>query len=211
MSKLATVQGLNNLSGPQLQIVQSVQNLQEAVSSLQVSLQEVPAAVATEVTNALEPLNTLREEIMKCLTAYDAVTAHQRQTLDALTEEMANRAAQAFEAKANDLDRTLYGINQSAKQINELPQALMSSAAALKSGAETLAEQHPPIWHQALMLILVSILTALLVLGGRPTFEHFLPNHEQLQQAANFGHAVWDKATPQERARLNEIINRPAK
>jgi len=34
--------------------------------------------------------------------------------------------------------------------------------------------------------------------------EHFLPDDEQLHQAANFGQAVWDKATPQERAVLKD-------
>jgi hypothetical protein len=33
--------------------------------------------------------------------------------------------------------------------------------------------------------------------------------HKRTGEKSNFGHAVWDKATPQERAMLKEIANRP--
>jgi DNA repair ATPase RecN len=233
MSKLAIVQALNNSSGPQLQIVQSVQALQQAVSSMHESLQDLPVAISAEVTAALERLGTLEQSVKQALEAYDEITELQRQSLDALALEMTSNATQAFQAQVKQLDTTLgdlaqtlselkinlNGMYQSARQISRLPEALETATEEAKSSAARLTQaandSRQPLWRQALILMLAALIAAALALAGRSVWETLqLPSKTeqlQLQQDASVARELWNKATPQEREGLNQILKRPKK
>jgi hypothetical protein len=111
MSKQEIVRRLNDAS-PRLELVQSVQALQQAVSSMNESLADLPAAIETEVTNALEPLGSLQYRVQTAVEAYDQVTTVQRQSLEAMALEMTTIATQAFEERVRQLDTALNALAQ---------------------------------------------------------------------------------------------------
>ena len=57
MSKIETMRSLN-ATGPQLAIIESIQALRQDVNFLRQDLQELPAAIATEVMTTIEPLQS---------------------------------------------------------------------------------------------------------------------------------------------------------
>lgn len=226
MTKLETVRALND-SGPQLQIVESVRTLQQAVSLMREDLKQLPGAVSTETAQTLEPLARLRQDVTQVLEAYDRVTAVQRKTLDDLTQQMSASAAQAFEQKAgkldvtiSDLSRSLSGLKlslssmeQTVQQVAALPGKLASAQQSMSKAADQLTEAanetRPSLWQQALGLILAGALGALLAATGQAGLNKLLPPSD-VQQTADWANAMWSKATPKERELLKQIVNRPA-
>ncbi len=226
MSKLETVKALNDTQ-PQLQIVQSVMNLETQAEALRSMLGSLPQAVAEQTAEALEPLAKLRAEVIQVLTAYDKVTAAQRQTLDELTQQMVTQATQAFEQKAGMLDKMISDLSrslsamkssidtmtQTAQRIETLPGLLKKSTQAMTTTANELIaatrSTRPKIWRQALGLILASIVGGVLVLTGQAALNRLLPP-SAVQQNAAWAGQVWRKATPEERELLKKIVNRPA-
>ena len=218
MSKLETVRALND-SAPQLQIVESVKMLHQAVSLMHEDLKRLPDSVAGETAQALQPLAQLRQDVTQVLEAYDRVTAIQRKTLDELTQQMSSSAAQTFEQKAGkldgaiaDLSRSLSGLKsslasmeQTAQQVSKLPGELVSAAETLTEAAN---ETRPKWWQQALGLILAGAVGAMLVGTGRVALDRLVPPSD-VQQTANWAGAVWSKATSKERELLRQIVNRP--
>ena len=227
MSKLEMVKALND-SGPQLQIVQAVMTLETQTEALRSMLGSLPQAVAEQTAEALVPLAKLREEVIQVLTAYDQVTAAQRQTLEELTQKMSTSAAAAFEQKTAKLDKTisvlsrsLLGLTssidtmtQTAQNIETIPDQLKKSAQAMTTTANELnasaRSTRPKVWKQALGLILASVIAAILVLTGQVASNRLLPP-SAVQQNAAWADQVWRKATPEERALLNQIASRPVK
>lgn len=226
MTKLETVRALND-SGPQLQIVESVTTLQQAVSLMHEDLKRLPGAVSTETAQALEPLARLRQDVTQVLEAYDKVTAIQRKTLDELTQQMSASAAQSFEQKAGRLDETisdlsrslswlktsLSSMEQTAQQVATLPGDLVSAQQNMTQAANKLTEAanetRPRLWRQALGLILAGAVGAMLVATGQVVLNRLVPPSD-VQQTANWGSAIWKKATPEERKFLEQIGNRRA-
>lgn len=226
MTKLETVRALND-SGPQLQIVQTVRTLQQAVSLMREDLKRLPGAVSTETAQALEPLARLRQDVTQVLEAYDKVTAIQRKTLDELTQQMSASAAQAFEQKAgkldatiSDLSRSLSGLKtslssmeQTAQQVASLPGKLASAQQRMTEAADQLTEAanetRPRLWRQALGLILAGAVGAMLAATGQVALNRLVPPSD-VQQTADWANTVWSKATPKERELLKQIANRPA-
>ena len=149
MTKIETVRALND-SGPQLQIIESVRTLQQAVNQMHEDLKGLPCAVSVETARALEPLTWLRQDVTQALEAYDKVTAHQRKILDELTQQMSVNAAQAFERRAvkldatiSDMSRSLSGlksslgsIEQTTQRMMTLPDKLMSAQQSMTMGAD---------------------------------------------------------------------------
>ena len=226
MTKLETVRALND-SGPQLQIVESVRTLQQAVSLMREDLKQLPGAVSTETAQTLEPLTRLRQDVTQVLEAYDRVTAIQRKTLDELTQQMSTSAAQAFEQKAgkldatiSDLSRSLSGLKsslssmeQTAQQVATLPAKLATAQQSMSKAADQLTEAanetRPSLWQQALGLILAGTVGALLVGIGQAGLSRLVPPSD-VQQKADWATSLWDKANPKEREWLKQIVNRPA-
>jgi uncharacterized protein (DUF3084 family) len=185
MTKLETVRAFND-SGPQLQIVESVTALQQTVRLMHEDLQSLPTAVATETAQALEPLSMLRQEVKQVLEAYTQVAAVQRKTLDALTQEMARSAAQAFEQKAGKLDATISNLQNSAQnlvstvnkaeqslqKIHGLPDRLQRSQQSLTEASETLRQQaqRPRLWRSIVLTLSSATLAAFLVGAGMLVF-----------------------------------------
>lgn len=226
MTKLETVRALTD-SGPQLQIVESVRTLQQAVSLMHDDLKRLPGAVSTETAQALEPLAWLRQDVMQVLDAYDEVTAIQRKALDELTQQMGVSAAQAFEQKAvkldatiSDLSRSLLGLKsslssmeQTAQQVATLPGKLVSAQQCMTKAADQLTEAAnetcPRLWQQALGLMLAGAVGAMVVATGQVALNRLVPLSD-VQQTADWANAIWSKATPKERELLEQIVNRPA-
>ena len=226
MTKLETVRALND-SGPQLQIVESVRTLQQAVSLMREDLKQLPGAVSTETAQTLEPLTRLRQDVTQVLEAYDRVTAIQRKTLDELTQQMSTSAAQAFEQKAgkldatiSDLSRSLSGLKsslssmeQTAQQVATLPAKLATAQQSMSKAADQLTEAanetRPSLWQQALGLILAGAVGALLVGIGQAGLSRLVPP-SGVQQKSDWATSLWDKANPKEREWLKQIVNRPA-
>lgn len=227
MTKLEIVKALND-SEPQLQIVKSVGTLQQTVKRLHGDLKELPGAVATETAQALEPLDRLRQDVEQVLKAYDEVTANQRWVLDELTQEMSTRAAQTFEQKTGTLDatiselsRSLSGLKKSlesmertAQQVATLPEKLASAQQGMNRASDQLVgaarETRPSLWRQALGLILAGMVGAMLAATGQEALNRLVPP-SNVQQTADWGSAVWNKATEKERELLKQIVKRPAK
>ena len=227
MSKLETVRALND-SAPQLQIVESVRGLQQAVNLMHEDLNHLPESVANETAKALQPLTKLREDVKQVLEAYDKVTALQRKTLDELTQHMGASAAQTFEQKAGKLDATigylsgnlaglkssLDSMEQTAQKVSKLPDELTSAARSMRDAAERLIaaanETRPKWWSQAMGLILAGVVGAMLVATGQVALERLVPPSD-VQQNATWANTVWSKATPKERELLEKIVKRPAK
>lgn len=226
MTKLETVRALND-SGPQLQIVESVRTLQQSVSLMHEDLKRLPVAVSTETAQTLEPLARLQQDVTQVLEAYDKVTAIQRKTLDELTQQMSASAAQAFEQKAGELDKTISGLSnslsgletsissmkQTAEQVVALPGNLVSAQQNMAQAAIKLTEAanktRPRLWRQALGLILAGAVGAMLVATGQVALNRLVPPSD-VQQTADWANAIWNKATPKERELLEQIVNRPA-
>jgi hypothetical protein len=116
-------------------IVQSVQALQQAVSSMHESLQDLPAAISAEVTAALEPLGTLRQDVKMALEAYGEITELQRQRLDALALEMIRSATQAFHAQVKQLDTTLGDLSQTLSDLKINPERNVANNMAINAAA----------------------------------------------------------------------------
>ena len=226
MTKLETVRALND-SGPQLQIVESVRTLQQSLSLMHEDLKRLPVAVSTETAQTLEPLARLRQDVTQVLEAYDKVTAIQRKTLDELTQQMSASAAQAFEQKAGELDKTISDLSnslsgletsissmkQTAEQVADLPGNLVSAQQNMAQAAikltEAANETRPRLWRQALGLILAGAVGAMLVATGQVALNRLVPPSD-VQQTADWANAIWNKATPKERELLEQIVNRPA-
>jgi len=224
MTKLQSIQALND-SGPQLQIVESVRALQQAVSQMNEDLKHLPGAVSTETAQALEPLSLLRQEVTQILEAYDRVTAHQRRALDELTQQMSVSAAQAFEQKAGKLDlilsdlaRSLSGLKsslnsmeQTAQQVTTLPARLTSAQQNMIRAADQLAEAanetRPRFWRQALGLILAGTAGAMLAATGQVVLNRLLPP-DDIQMKADWASTLWSRASEKERDLFQKITGR---
>ncbi|MBD3777418.1 MAG: hypothetical protein IE920_09875, partial [Thiotrichales bacterium] len=138
-----------------------------------------------QTAEALEPWENLRAEVQQAITAYDQVTAAQRQTLDELTNEMIDKASQTFEQKVVELDKTISDLSKNlpvltssidtmtkiAQNIERIPDRLKKSAEELTTTANELSaaarSTRPKLWRQALILILAGAVGAMLVATGQ--------------------------------------------
>ncbi|MGC9129229.1 MAG: hypothetical protein ACP5GA_10955, partial [Acidithiobacillus sp.] len=151
-----------------------------------------------------------------------------RQAIDETIEEMTHRAAQAFESKVKRLDGTIQTLAQSAaslrsslntmeqtaQKIEALPSRLATAQQSLTNAANRLIEAaneaRQDWWFQLLMLILACMIGAATVGIGRAVFERLVPP-SAVQRNANWAQTLWSKATPQERALMTQIVNRPGR
>ncbi len=223
MSKLETVRRLKN-TGPQLQIVESVVNLQTEVQELKQSLNSLPQAIANETAKALEPLSQLQQNL-------DTVTAAQRATLEDLTREIASSAAQSIEQKAASLDQTLtratastqalatqaQGLADTLNQVTTLPDQLKAERGRLLKASEALrnaAEKfRPKPWRQVMALIMAGLVAGFLVLGGQAVLSKQAQLSEEQVKLIQDGQAlrqVWSTATEDERKLIRDMLQRPA-
>lgn len=223
MSKLETVRALT-ASEHQLQIVQTIQQLQQQIGRMQQELASLPEAVASETSQALSGLATLRQDVRQVLTAYDQVTTHQRQALDSLTEEMTTKAAASFESKTEalgqktqDLSISIKQMVSTAQQIDSLPARLSTATSSLETASESLTRAAysllPPLWKRLATVVAVAVLAgaagAMLPETGRAALSALVPPSAEQKELASF-RALWRKATKEERELMQQIANRPA-
>ena len=223
MTKLETVRALND-TGPQLQIVESIRTLQQAVTLMHEDLNQLPDAISEQTAQALAPLERLRQEVLRIAEAYDQITATQRQALDQMAQEMTGKAAQAFGQKVQTLDQSLHSLTQSAaslrssidslnetaKRIEGLPDRLSKAQQSMTQASAKLIEAADETrqnwWYQLLMLIFAGMIGAATIGIGQSVLNRLVPP-SAVQQQANWARAVWNNATPQERLLLNRIAS----
>lgn len=234
MSKIATLKSLPTPSDVRENVQQLGRMLSETSDRLdqtakQVqSLEQLPELVADQVTEAmkgLDPILSMRRDVQTALEAFDQVAKAQRQTLEALGQELATSAAQSMETRAASMDGTLQelasqvhslqssitSMQVSTQRLQSLPASLdktaRSAAEVMELSGRELARQaervRPSLWLVLGQMAGVAVLSALLVVGGQAVLSGM--QRPNLVQA-------WQQATPQERAAfLSQIASRPAK
>jgi ABC-type transporter Mla subunit MlaD len=225
MSKLETVRALND-SGPQLQIVESVGNLQKIVKLMHEDLNQLPDAISARVAETLEPLEKLHENVTQLLPTISAIAAVQRRAIEETVQELTSKAAQAFETKAQALDGSIRDLSSSAamlrssidsleqtvSKIDTLPGRLNKAQQSMTQAADhlmqTALEMRQRPWQQPLTAALAAVAGAIIAAGMLVFVRPAPPS--AAQQQAQWAQALWSRATPQERALLNQIASRPA-
>ena len=188
MNKLATVKALKD-SGPQVQLLRKIQDLQRTIESL-------------------EPLLSL--DVQKILASYDEVTAAQRKCLDALTEEMIVKASYQFNEKSKALTQSVTSMQEAVKTINRDVKDLVKTTEQLRNlpshieiTARELTEElnkatwnmtsdlkesvsevrsiikeipQPKPWKTLLLILAAALIAGLLVLGGAEAVKRWIPN-----------------------------------
>lgn len=241
MSKIATLKSLPTPADVRQNVAELGRMLADTSDRLDAtarqvqSLEQLPSLVAEQVTEAmqaLDPILSMRRDVQTALEAFDQVAKAQRQTLEALGQELATSAAQSMETRAASMDGTLQelasqvhslqssmsAMESSSKRLQALPASLDKSARTaaelLELSARELARQaervRPSPWLVLGQMLGVAVLGALLVVGGQAGLNRILPPGE-VQQQADWAGAVWSKATEQERKLLNQIVSRPAR
>jgi ABC-type transporter Mla subunit MlaD len=241
MSKLETLRHLPTPSDVRENVQQLGQMLAETSDRLDQTarqvrdLEQLPQLVADQVTEAmqaLDPVLQMSDQVSQALQAFDRVNSVQRQTLEALGQELTSQAATAMETRAASMDQTLRelasqvqglkstvaSMEASSKGMQALPQALDSSARAaaeqMRSSSRELASQaervRPSPWVTLGQTLGAAILGALLVAAGQVALNRILPPSET-QQNADWAASLWTKSTEAERKLLNQIASRPAK
>jgi len=162
MTKMSTVRALND-SGPQLQIV-------EAVREMQSSLQALPPALAGELTETMRPLLTLQSEVRVALSSFETISAVQRASIEALAGELTSRAVSEFQSRAEALTRSIEtassastSLRQAAQQaasvtnkMQGLPQLLQEREAALRKIGASLSQLTAPRWQRLVVPALMT-------------------------------------------------------
>lgn len=213
MTKLEMVRRLDD-TGPQLQIV-------TAVREMQISLQALPDAIAATVA----PLQAQAETMAQRL---DEALAAQRRAIEALTAEMAASAATSMREQTQALSRPLAQMKEQAsalsqsvqrteaalRRIEALPDRISSAAGEMRSAAAELrqaARDARPRWWPMLATAAGAALLAVLLAGiGQAALSRLVPPSDVQQKAATMD-ALWAKATPAERELLKQIVQRPAR
>jgi len=228
MSKIETLKGYaREQTQQESQIVESVRLLQQATSQMHEDLRALPSAISAEAVQALEPLMRLPGDVQRALEAYDKITAAQRQSLDEMAKALSAGAAKAFEVRAGKLDESIQAmkactqkvqieladIERTMSRVAALPGKLESAGRDMAQASERLtasAEQvRPSIWWRMLGLILAGVAGGMVAGIGQAGFERLVPPSET-QASAQTAVMLWERATPQERELLKQIVRRPA-
>ena len=168
MSKLETLKALptpadvrENVRQLGQMLAETSERLDQTARQVQ-SLEQLPQLVADQVTEAmraLDPVLQMSEQVNQALQAFDRVNSVQRQTLEALGQELTSQAATAMETRAASMDQTLQALASqvqslkttmacmlaSSQRLQALPQALHSpardAAQQMQGSSQELARQ----------------------------------------------------------------------
>ena len=126
MTKLETLKALptpndlrQSVSQVQKVLDETTQRLNLVVSQVQElnELQKLPELITEQVTTALAPLATLRQDVQHILTAFDQVTTAQRLTLDTLAQDISRKSVKAMATKVQALEPPIQALTDSANKI----------------------------------------------------------------------------------------------
>lgn len=203
------------------------------------SLEQLPDLVADQVSEAmkaLDPVLSMRQDVLKSLEAFDQIAAVQRETLESLAQELSNRATSSMQEKTALLvtvlesvtektDTLLMGLKVSMNSmtkavgtIQNLPAQLTTdlsgsvtdlntAAAELKTAGMELKKQTDRAKSRPRWKAFAE-LTAVAVLAAMLV----LVGQVGLSKILPPGDAqLWTKATEKERLSLNQIASRPEK
>lgn len=223
MSKTETVRGLSaSPDAPASQLGQLLTQLKELreqieasemervlpqVEGLRQQIDQLPPAIAQQVSEALAPLEGLS------LSEIEQLAQLQRTTLDTMANELTSQATRSFERSTKQL---LAKINQTSGQLEQATanlKAAAEAAAKLPPASDRLrqqAEAMRPRWWKGPVLALSSALmsaAAVVVMTGTLDLSGLVPlSGESAQQMER----LLKNATADERELLNEIYNRRA-
>ena len=242
MSKIETLRHLPTPADVRANVQQLGQMLAETSQRLDQTarqvrdLEQLPQLVADQVTEAmrvLDPVLQMSDQVNQALQAFDRVNSVQRQTLEALGQELTSQAATAMETRAASMDQTLQALASqvqslkttmasmlaSSQRLQALPQALDSAARdaaqQMQGSSQELARQaervRPGAWLTLGQMLGAAVLAALLVVGGQAVLNKPAPPSAEIQQRADQLSQLVRKSTPKERELLNQIVSRPEK
>jgi ElaB/YqjD/DUF883 family membrane-anchored ribosome-binding protein len=188
MSKIETVKALND-SGPQLQVVESVQSLKRQISSLPEILRELTQENLVELAGLAGRMDTSMSALVK---AMDAVLID--------TREKAESTKRSFQAQEKAL-------TASTKKTVEATKAAIEAAQESLKAAE---ESRPRWWRSLALAMLAGVISATIALTGAEAFDRLLPPAEVRASARHMAE-IWAKATPKEQELIKKIYARPRK
>lgn len=241
MSKIAILKSLptpadvrQNVQELGQMLEQTSDRLDQTARQVQ-SLEQLPQLVADQVTEAmkaLDPILRMRQDVGRVLEHYDQVMKVQRQSLEAMAQELGDRATKGMESKAAGLDKTMQDLasqveglkstvvsmEASSKGLQALPKKLANSAQSaaeqMQGSSQELARQaervRPSVWLVLGQMLGAAVLGALLVAAGQVGLNRILPPSE-LQQNADWAASLWARSSEGERKLLNQIASRPGK
>jgi hypothetical protein len=190
----------------------------EPLSQIGQELRSLPQEVAEETATALEPLRQINRElsvlsqikmdIQQALTAYDKMTAAMRSTLEALTVQQHNQISQLLKP-ISDSSQAIVTLKTTIKEMSTNIQEEITAIETTVVSAETkLNKMLPRWWRTPALLVISAALGATIAMTGYLAFEKLLPPTD-VQKNATWAQTVWNKATPEEKELLNQIVSRP--
>ena len=190
---------------------ETARRLDATIGTLREDLHQLPPAVAARTAQSLSPLERLQERI-------DQVLGIQRQTLEAMAAETAAGATAAMQERIETMDAAITRLSGQIealkpcltrlREAENLPGRLECAEQRLNAAAATL--ERSPLWERAAGLLAASLIAGLIVLIGQVALDRLASPAApaELQKAAAFGRAIWDRATGPERALLRAIVAR---
>lgn len=203
---------------------EQMQQLRQMIEQISSELRSLPTAVATETSQALSSIETLRQTISNMGSQIDKLATVQRAATDALTDTLAEAAGPLLQQAADPLTNAINRMNTALGEIEkssnnltenlndivQLPDKIEGQAENL----QTAALRVMPKWWKWLGALMLAGVMGGLVAGagmeiGRAALNRLVPPSD-VQQAADWANTIWSKATPKERELLKQIVNRPA-
>lgn len=218
-----TLKGLptsKQLQEQALTLDEQMRQLRVLIEQISTDMSSLPTEVATETSQALSSIETLRQTISNMGSQIDKLATVQRAATDALTDTLAEAARPLLEQAAgplteaiNIMNTTLGKIEKSSNRLIENLDDIVQLPGKIEGQAEklqTAALRVMPKWWKWLgALILAGAVGGLVAATGQVALNRLVPPSD-VQQTANWANAIWNKATPNERELLKQIVNRPA-
>lgn len=197
MSKLETAMG-SSASAPS-QLIKQIKELQRQMEQSRQEIDQLPPAIAEQVSQALAPLEGLS------LDKIEGLAQIQRTTLDTMSQEMTTKATKSFETSTRQLLTT---ISQTSQQLESSTTSLAAAATAATTLQEQAQAARPRWWKMPALATgsaLASAALVVLLIGILDSSSLALLNVDdpRLDQ-------LLERATQAEYELLKEIYNRPA-
>ncbi len=177
------------------------------------TVKNLPDSQQLQLVQAVNELSARAGQIEQILETFDQITEAQRQSIQALADQISQQATSSLQqqllmlsGKTDTLEKTLLKVNQSAELLEKAQKPISSAAWKIHESAQEIQRQP---WRRLLIVAAVAaILSASLTLGGMHGLKQLQQNPEikdvQLQQ-------LLDRATPAEQNLMLEIYKRPNK
>lgn len=245
MSKIETLRHLPTPSDLRQSVLQIQRALDDSSYRLDATarqvrdLEQLPQLVAEQVSEALkalDPILSMRSDLLKVLEVYDQVTELQRSSLEAMVKELSSKAAQAMQQKTASLTTALKSVTENTTELFrglEVSMNLMSEAVSeiqklpaqltidLSSSVTSLKDQAMALGKAASALKVETdrarsrprwkILGELLAVATVAALLVVVGLAGLNKLLPPTDAQIWAKAIDKEKVFLNQIVARPAK